>query len=239
MAEDWQTYFFEAHYPYDDGGTRADCVIAPDRDTARRLAAVQTLEDNNDTLHSQAAETLLDYYDDAPFSYTGMMEIMSEWGDLDGTACPNCTAHCGRPNGNHVELDGATREVLECSSCDYQWLALGHNPEKRAAAIEATKKEIAQLDGYERMSACDPDLRITLRSSYADIYVKREDGSILFIDYESMGGSNEWDDVDRFDPDTLPDEEETDVLLVAFWNKEGKRFEPEQNFPPQEHGIDA
>lgn len=155
--EDWDTYFFEAHYPYDDGGTRADCVIAPDRDTARRLAAVQCLEDNGDTLASQGAPSLLEYYGDAPFRYSGFMEIMAEWGDLDGTACPNCTAHCGQPNGNHVELDGATREVHQCSSCDYRWVPLGHDPVKRAEAIEATKREIAQLDLYEQISLIDLD----------------------------------------------------------------------------------
>jgi hypothetical protein len=65
---------------------------------------------------------------------------------------------------------------------------------------------------------------IILRSSYADLTVDRKTGTIIECDYEAMGGSNEWDNV-RFDPATLPpDEDETDVLAVGYWN--GKRYEP-------------
>lgn len=65
---------------------------------------------------------------------------------------------------------------------------------------------------------------IILRSSYADITVERQTGKILNIDY-SMGGTDQWDDVERFDPVTLPDEPETDVLHVGFYLKGGAYVE--------------
>lgn len=63
---------------------------------------------------------------------------------------------------------------------------------------------------------------LILRSTYADIYVERETGAIIRIDYAAMGGTNEWDDVARFDPATFPaDENETDVMLVGGWGATG------------------
>lgn len=155
MADDkpWQTFTFETHYPEDDGGTRADMVVAPDRDTARRLAAVQTLSDLESTLLDQGADSFLDFYDGA-----GWMDVMSEWGDLNGCACPNCTSHVGRPTGDHADLDGATRDVHECDSCGYRWLPLGFGA-RRDEIIERSKLEIAKLDRTERLSlAGDPTL---------------------------------------------------------------------------------
>jgi hypothetical protein len=66
-----------------------------------------------------------------------------------------------------------------------------------------------------------------IRSSYADITIDRETGRVLERDYAAMGGKDEWDDVERFDPATLPaDEDETDCLLVGFWNGKGTYVGP-------------
>lgn len=66
-----------------------------------------------------------------------------------------------------------------------------------------------------------------VRSSYADIYVDRATGNVTKRDYAAMGGTDEWDDVQRFDPSTLPaDETETDCLLVGFWNGAGEYVPP-------------
>lgn len=68
---------------------------------------------------------------------------------------------------------------------------------------------------------------IILRSSYADLYVDRVTGDVLKRDYAAMGGSDEWDDVQRFDPTTFPADSETDVLLVGFWDDKGVYLEPQ------------
>lgn len=67
---------------------------------------------------------------------------------------------------------------------------------------------------------------IILRSSYANVYCDKATGNIIRIDYEAMGGVNEWDDVERFDPTTFPDESETDILSIGGWNRDGVYFEP-------------
>lgn len=65
---------------------------------------------------------------------------------------------------------------------------------------------------------------IILRSSSADITADRETGNIISVDYESLGGTNEWEDVERFDPATFTDEPEMDVLEIGFWTKRGNYF---------------
>lgn len=79
--------------------------------------------------------------------------------------------------------------------------------------------------------------QIILRSSYADIYVEKETGNIIRIDYESMGGSNEWDDVASFDPKTLDDRGlgEMDVLYAGFTTNKGKYIPPALFSANKEH----
>ena len=77
-------------------------------------------------------------------------------------------------------------------------------------------------------------------SSYADITVNRETGEIIKIDYEACGGEDEWDDLKKFNPETLT-HEEMDVLNTGFWTKDGNYNAPVQdwgdkpldNMPPQ------
>lgn len=62
-----------------------------------------------------------------------------------------------------------------------------------------------------------------VRSSYADIHVDRSTGRVLSIDYEAMGGTDQWDDVDMFDPSRLTDPNgEDDCLNLRFRTKERK-----------------
>lgn len=153
-----KTFTFESHYPEDDGGTRADMVIAPDRDTARRLAAAQTLDDNGWTLAGQGCPDLLTFYDGPMYDDGAKMSVEAEWGDLKGTACPNCTAHCGKPNGDHIEIDGAEREKHTCSACGYAWFPMGFDPVLRPQLEASALDAIAGLDDYEKKSLeADPD----------------------------------------------------------------------------------
>lgn len=87
------------------------------------------------------------------------------------------------------------------------------------------------LEPDERCDAVEeviePEDIFTIRSSYADIEVRRETGEIIEIDYAAMGGKNEWDDVDRFDPATFPaGESENDCLRTGFWTKKGDYVAP-------------
>jgi len=67
-----------------------------------------------------------------------------------------------------------------------------------------------------------------VRSSYADIYVDPQTGAIQSIDYAAMGGSDEWDDVEMFDPTTLTNPNgEADCLDTRFKLKSGEWIESE------------
>lgn len=152
-----KTFVFEAHYPEDDGGTRCDVVLAPDRDTARRLAAVQALTDNSWTLAGQGCPDLLTFYDGSMFEDGAKMDVEAEWGDLAGTACPNCTSHAGRPNGDHLEIDGAERLKHLCTACGYIWFPMGFDPVIRPQLEAATLGTIAELDEIERNLLVEAD----------------------------------------------------------------------------------
>lgn len=127
-------------------------VLAPDEDTAKRMIAAEMLEAGSDNLlelfgHDPDEPMTLDNY------YRKHGELGS-WGDIGGTACPNCTSHCGRPNGDHIEVDGKTVDKHVCGSCGYEWLPLGFG-EKRRELEDAARAQIAQLDEIERQSASD------------------------------------------------------------------------------------
>lgn len=73
----------------------------------------------------------------------------------------------------------------------------------------------------------EPEDIFTVRSSYADIKVHRATGEIIEINYAAMGGKDEWEDVDHFDPATFPaGESENDCLRTGFWTKSGKYVAP-------------
>ena len=134
------TFTFESRYR-DGGGGRCDVIVAPDRDTAIRAAAMGIIVDNDweGSVHTDYP-SLSDFFE-------GEMEILSEWEDLNGTACPNCTSHNGKETGDHFDLNGATREVLQCEACGYQWVPLGLAPE---AAVGMSHDLKAELDAFER-----------------------------------------------------------------------------------------
>lgn len=138
-----------------DRGSHFAVVLAPDKDTAERLIAAEMLEAGSDNLfelygHEEDGEpkTLARYYREHG--------ELGAWGDIGGTACPNCTSHAGRETGEHFDMDGATRAIHECGACGFRWAPMGFGQKRQeleAAALEA----IAGLDEVERESATDPD----------------------------------------------------------------------------------
>lgn len=148
-----KSYTFEGYYrdDPDESGPRTDCVLAPDRETAIRLAAAQVLTDNGWTLEDRD-EDLTEYHEST-------ITVSYEWAQgQTGRVCPACTSDQQRADGNHFELDGATREVMECRACGHRWLSLDYGSER--ARLEAHAwSEIDTLDRFERLSkAGDPTL---------------------------------------------------------------------------------
>ncbi len=66
---------------------------------------------------------------------------------------------------------------------------------------------------------------IIIHSTYADITIDRYTGEIKKINYKEMGGKDEWNDTERFDPLTFDSSDEIDCLDVGYWNKNG-HYEP-------------
>lgn len=142
-----KSYTFEGYYSDypDESGPRTDCKLAPDRATAIRLAAVSVLEDNQWTLAGKGYDSLEAFHD-------GEITVSYEWVQgQTGPVCPACTSDQQRPDGSHFELDGATREVMECRACGHRWLSLEYGETR--AKLEATAWTlIGQLDAYEKLS---------------------------------------------------------------------------------------
>jgi hypothetical protein len=137
-------YTFGGCYKDDpeESGPRTDIVLAPDRETAIRLAAVEVLSDNGWTLESQGYDTLTDFHDDE-------ILINDEWVERSSpNACPNCTSsgvgHCA---GGYV-----------CNTCGYGFKSMGLTP-RRQVLEEHAWAAIDSLDRFERLSkAGEPSL---------------------------------------------------------------------------------
>jgi hypothetical protein len=99
--------------------------------------------------------------------------------------------------------------------------------EREGDVIESEFNALEQhADPYAVVDVTPPGpAPFIVRSSYADIYCDRTTGAIIKIDYEAMGGRDEWDDVDRFDPRTFEGTED-DSLRVGFWTKDGNYAAP-------------
>lgn len=136
-----KTFCFESRYRDFDGGGRCDIVIAPHRDAALKLAAYEVITDNcwdEDPERFASYESLLDWYHEE-------MQILHEWGDLEGCACPNCTSHNVSP-----ATDGVTQgigAIRQCSTCHYQWVPLGKNLTADAVVKQASK--LAEVLAFE------------------------------------------------------------------------------------------
>lgn len=129
-----KTFTFEGRYTdNDESGGRCDIISAPDRATAIRLAAMQVILGNEwdqDPERFNSYASLTAWHDLE-------IQILYEWEDLDGSACPNCTALITRDT--MIEHGGGT--IRECETCSFQWVPLGKaiRPEiehQIAAAIE-------------------------------------------------------------------------------------------------------
>jgi hypothetical protein len=148
-----KSYTFEGYYSDDPGesGPRTDCVLAPDRDTAIRLAAAAVLTDNEWSLEDRDyAPTLREFHD-------AEITISYEWVQGEtGRVCPACTSDQQRPDGSHFDLDGATREVMECRTCGHRWLSLDYG-EARAKLEAHAWHDIDTLDRFERLSRLGDD----------------------------------------------------------------------------------
>lgn len=137
-----------------ENGTYFAVVLAPDDETAERMVAAEMLSHGQDNLfelygHEEEPGTLTRYFESH--------SELSAWGDLSGIACPNCTSHAGRPNGDHIELDGKTAQKHVCSSCGYAWLPLGFDEPTRTQLEDAASIFISKLDDIERESAQQDD----------------------------------------------------------------------------------
>ncbi|MGE8141780.1 hypothetical protein ACQKOE_07380 [Novosphingobium sp. NPDC080210] len=134
-----KTFCFEARYRDFDGGGRCDIVIAPNRDAALKLAAYEVITDNcwdEDPERFTSYGSLIDWYHEE-------LEILHEWGDLEGRACPNCTAH------NHFDTGALLGHgtIFECSTCHYQWVPLGKKVTSEQI-MDATKA-LAEVLAFE------------------------------------------------------------------------------------------
>lgn len=135
-----RTWVFEGRYTESlDAGSRFDIVRAHTRKQALALAGMQMISDNDwgrDRFEWRGLDVSETSFAEI---YEVEIQILAEWNDLNGTSCPNCTSHVGRPNGNHIELDGAERQVHQCDACGYQWIPLDF---AAWAASELTSEEI-------------------------------------------------------------------------------------------------
>lgn len=142
-----KSYTFEGYYSDDpdESGPRTDCELAPDRETAIRLAAMSVLEDNEWTLASKGYESLEDFHDNE-------ITVSYEWVEgTTGKVCPNCTSDNVRPSGKFFEQLGVNHEVLECKSCGYEHISLGFGARREELDREGWAK-IDGLDAYEQQS---------------------------------------------------------------------------------------
>lgn len=142
-------YTLEARYN-DGGGGRCDVVMAPDFETAKRIAALNIITDNgwDDTSYgpSFAAQfkSLSDFYQSE-------MELLHSWEGLDGTACPSCTSHDGKKLAARVG-DGV---LHRCGTCGYKWVPLGRvmGPD----AINRHMQDVSFLDEWEANNMKDKE----------------------------------------------------------------------------------
>ena len=132
-----QVFGFELLYD-DGGGTFTAINLAYDRDTALQLAAIDVLE-CNEWVESRAEEIL-------ESGLTAWLEseltIVGEWGDLNGTACPNCTSH----SSTEIEDDTPYRR---CNTCFHEWTSWLQWEKRetgvREAAAANLQKKIAEF----------------------------------------------------------------------------------------------
>lgn len=142
MTEDpkLQTFTFEGHYHDKDGGNRCDVVQSYNREQALALAAISVLDDNgwaDDPERYADSKSMAAIYEEE-------VHIDSEWTDLNGTACPNCTSHGGQKTGDHIDVDGITLEKHVCKACDYAWLPMG----KVGGIVQTSEKIDAEIAEY-------------------------------------------------------------------------------------------
>jgi len=140
MDERMKTYAQELlWFGEDEQGTFFAVVIAPDDETAEKLIALEMLQHHEAGL--EGCESLKEFYDEHT--------ELGGWGDLKGTACPNCTAHCGREASLGLPAGEVVLKVLECSTCGYTWAPLGFG-KRRDALEESVRVTIANMDEIER-----------------------------------------------------------------------------------------
>jgi len=154
MPEELKTFCQELVW-FDDTerGDYFAVVLAPNQEIAERMIAAEMLDAGNDSLFElyghddELPSTLKHYYDSHG--------ELGAWGDIGGTACPNCTSHTGQPAGDEVEIDGCVRRQHICSACGYSWIPLGFDDATRTQLEDGARQTIAALDEIERESASD------------------------------------------------------------------------------------
>jgi Zn ribbon nucleic-acid-binding protein len=134
----------------DEQGTYFAVVVAPDNASAERLIAATMLNDD-DAADGATLRERLEYQDHKTFAeYYAEHSELGAWGDLNGSACPNCTSH------STVPIQLALIAARECTSCGYQFAPIGFGEKRRemeAAAIE----QLVELDQIEAEIAAEDD----------------------------------------------------------------------------------
>lgn len=140
MAERLKTFIEERIWFGDmEQGSFCSIVLAPDEETAERLIGLDMLKHHGEVnLAAQGAASFRAFYN--------QHETTAAWGDIGGTACPNCTSHSGTPSECGEQIAGVA--VHECSSCAYRWVPLGFG-EKREEMERSAREQIAGLDTLE------------------------------------------------------------------------------------------
>lgn len=148
MTAKIQTFTFEGHYKEsDDSGGRCDVVLAYNERQAKRIAALSMISDNE---WDNPEWGRLDSYESLEDAYDKEIQIDSQWSDLNGTACPNCTSHNG-VEVSQVEIgdpagDEEFHPVYECATCGYRWIPLG----RETSDTTPTEAELdEELDAWE------------------------------------------------------------------------------------------
>lgn len=135
MSDNMHTHWFNLLWQDGSGSERFCVVLAPDRDTALQLAAMEIINDEGlePAYMKGEANNLLDWIE-------RNFEVLSEGEDI-ATACPNCTSHnTRRPN--------CDTEVWSCHSCGFDFIPLGMGVQ-RIELERAARSAIREIPAFD------------------------------------------------------------------------------------------
>ena len=130
-----KTFWFNLLWADNSLSERFSVQVAPDRDTALKLAAMEIIGDegyNPDNWEPDGID-LLHWVENT-------FEILSEGEDI-ATGCPNCTSHDTTKHGWRID-------AFTCNSCGFDFISLGFSY-KRAELERAALENIANIPAFE------------------------------------------------------------------------------------------